>query len=43
MQLHRDPSNVTHVLVAALPALYGEFIERNPDFFARTERRVVSY
>ncbi|MET7977334.1 hypothetical protein ABZW44_30820 [Streptomyces mirabilis] len=22
---------------------YGEFIERNPDFFARTERRVVSY
>ncbi|MFD9285880.1 hypothetical protein ACFWD7_53540 [Streptomyces mirabilis] len=23
--------------------LYGEFIERNPDFFARTERRVVSY
>lgn len=23
--------------------LYGEFIVRNPDFFARTERRVVSY
>lgn len=23
--------------------LYGEFIERNPDFFARAERRVVSY
>jgi hypothetical protein len=23
--------------------LYGEFIVRNPAFFARTERRVVSY
>ncbi|MFB7898208.1 hypothetical protein ACFC1B_17930 [Streptomyces xiamenensis] len=23
--------------------LYGEFISRNPSFFARTERRVVSY
>jgi hypothetical protein len=28
---------------SAQRALYGDFIVRNPEFFARTERRVVSY
>jgi len=28
---------------SAQRGLYGEFIARNPAFFARTERRVVSY
>jgi hypothetical protein len=31
------------ILRAAPHPLYGEFIVRNPAFFARTERRVVSY
>lgn len=26
-----------------LPSVYGEFVARNPEFFGRTERRVVSY
>lgn len=28
---------------SARRSLYGEFIARNPEFFARTQRRVVSY